>query len=650
MLGLWPIDTLKNCAFIDFVHPECKDLIRADLKDLAEEKLRMPLKLVRPDSMPVEVKIAAILYAASTAKKSDAMMVIARDVTERNRALTAVEQREENLRIVMDAVADGIVAVDENGNIEMANAAIEGMFGTSAQTLIDKHISVLLPDFKGVKPKNFNSITSTGNNESELSGAPELLGNRTNGTTLPVEVVFNETTSAGRQRYIGAIRDVTARKTYEDRLRTMATRDALTDLANWNLLDERLGGAIRKVDAEGGNLGLIYIDLDQFKNINDVFGHEVGDEVIKLAAMRIMTCVGENDLVARVGGDEFHILMSGILTTEEPASLAEDLLVALSSPYVIEDREIFSPASIGVGTYPAQANSKSEFLRNVDNAANYAKRDGRANYKSYTPQMSKEVHRRVSIGHQLRRALENDELSLNYQAKVNLSTQQIIDAEALLRWHSEDLGFVSPEEFIPIAEETGLIVPIGEWVLATACKQTAEWRSTAGQPIHVAVNLSALQFLHGDLVKKVASSLDASGLDPAHLDLELTESLLVERPDETIRILNHFKSMGISISMDDFGTGYSSLSYLTRLPLDSLKVDRAFVTNLPDDRDAVVVVRAIVGMAKELNLNIVAEGIETERQMEFLHGLICHTGQGYLFSKPIINDAFMQILTAKAAE
>jgi len=650
MLGLWPIDTLKDRAFIDFVHPDFKNLIRADLKDLAAEKLRMPLKLTRPDGMSVEVEIAAIPYAASSVKKSDAMMVIARDVTERNRALVAVEQREENLRIVMDAVADGIVAVDENGNIEMANTAIERMFGTSAHDLMDKHISTLLPDLEGTEPKNFNDLISHENSGLKLHESPELLGRRADGSTLSVEVVFNETTSAGRQRYIGAIRDVTTRKTYEDRLRTMATRDGLTNLANRNLLDERLGDAIRTVDTEGGNLGLIYIDIDQFKNVNDAFGHEVGDEVIKLAAMRIVSCVGDNDLVARVGGDQFHILMSEITTTEDATNLAEDLLVALSNPYVIESREIFSSASIGVGTYPAQANSKSEFLRNVDTAANNAKRDGRANYKSYTPRMSEEVHRRVDLGHQLRRALENDELSLNYQAKVNLSTQQIIGAEALLRWHNEDLGFVSPEEFIPIAEETGLIVPIGEWVLATACRQAAEWRSPEGHPIHVAVNLSALQFLHGDLVKKVASSLDSSGLNPTHLDLELTESLLVERPDETIRILNHFKGMGISISMDDFGTGYSSLSYLTRFPLDSLKVDRAFVTNLPDDRDSVVVVRAIVGMAKELNLNIVAEGIETERQMEFLHGLGCHTGQGYLFSKPITNDDFLQILSAKAAE
>ena len=263
--------------------------------------------------------------------------------------------------------------------------------------------------------------------------------------------------------------------------------------------------------------------------------------------------------------------------------------------------------------------------------------------------MSEEVHRRVEVGHQLHRALENDELTLNYQAKVDLATQRITGAEALLRWSNDKLGFVSPEEFIPIAEETGLIVPIGEWVLRTACMEAAKWRSPDGLPVQVAVNLSALQFMHGDLVARTISCLNDSGLDPKSLDLELTESLLVERPDETIIILNRLKDMGISISMDDFGTGYSSLSYLTRFPLDSLKVDRAFVTDLPHDRDAVVVVRAIVGMAKQLDLHIVAEGIDTSGQMEFLHGLGCQTGQGYLFSKPISNKQFMELLNDRAA-
>ncbi len=650
MLGIWPIDNFKDKAFIDFVHPEYKNLIRADLQDLAAEKLRMPLKLIRPDKMFVEVEIAAVPYSSSNTNVSDAIMVIARDVTERNRALEAVQQREDNLRIVMNAVAEGIVALDENGNIEMVNTAIERMFGNNGDALLDQHISVLLPALEGADPKDFAERLKDKNNHLDWKNVPELCGRRHDGSELPVEVEFNETTSAGRQRFIGAIRDITDRKSYEDRLRTMATQDSLTGLANRNMMAEKLADSISSIDSDGGNLALMYIDLDQFQNINDAFGHEVGDEVIKLAAMRIQSCVSKKDTVARVGGDEFHILMPDITDTQSAANLADRLLVALSSPYMVEDREIYSSASIGVGTYPAQANSKSELIRNVDTAANNAKRDGRANYKIYTPRMSDEVHRRVDIGHLLRRALENDELSLNYQAKVDLSTQSIIGAEALLRWHSEELGFVSPEEFIPIAEETGLIVPIGEWVLETACRQAANWRSANGTPIHVAVNLSALQFLHGDLVKRVATSLDASGLDPSYLDLELTESLLVEQPDETIRILNHFKGMGISISMDDFGTGYSSLSYLTRFPLDSLKVDRAFVTNLPDDRDAVVVVRAIVGMAKELDLNIVAEGIETERQMEFLHGLGCHTGQGYLFSKPITNDEFTGIISARAAE
>lgn len=650
MLGVWPLETLKDRLFYDFVDNGYRDLVSPDLLDLAREKLRVPLKLVRSDELTVDVEIAALPYKSTNGEESGAVMVIARDVTERNRALSAVRQREENLQLVMDAVADGIVSLDEHGQIEMVNAAIERIFGYNADALMDQHIGTLIPALADTKPQSF--ITDAGSEELEfgLENDTEMTGRHIDGQSIPVEVVFTVSSSDGRRRYIGAIRDITARKNYEDRLRTMATRDELTGLANRNLLTERLADAMRRVDREGGGLALIYIDLDQFQNINDAFGHEVGDEVILMASRRLQSCVKDSDTIARVGGDEFHILMPGVVDEDEAARLASDLLVALSSPYMIEGREIFSSASIGVCTYPAHAATPSELMRNVDTATNNAKRDGRANYKIYNPMMSEVVHRRVDVGHELRRALENDELSLNYQAKVDLSSQRIIGAEALLRWSNEHLGFISPAEFVPIAEETGLIVPIGEWVLRTACIEAAKWKTADGQPVQVAVNLSALQFLHGDLVARVTRSLKESGLNPEHLDLELTESLLVERPDETIATLNRLKELGISISMDDFGTGYSSLSYLTKFPLDSLKVDRAFVTDLPDDRDAVVVVRAIVGMAKQLDLHIVAEGIETERQMEFLHGLGCHTGQGYLFSKPVTNDRFMELLLAKAAE
>lgn len=654
MIGIWPIETASGRKLYDFIHPDCRDLIQADLSDLAAEKLRLPIKFARSDGVIVDVEIAAVPYASDSEKtgeeKATAIMVIARDVTERNRAQSAADQRGENLRIVMDAVADGIVALDENGNIEVANAAVEEMFSVKEEAILDQHISILIPELADISIAEFVSEAKAERDSLEDTGKTELKGRRADGTELPIEAVFTISSASGRQRYIGAVRDITARKNYENRLRTMATRDPLTGLANRNLLSERLTDAMTQIDQDGGQLALIYLDLDQFQNINDAFGHEVGDEVLKLASQRILTCISADDTVARAGGDEFHILMPNIEGPDAASVIAKTLLGSLSSPYTIDGREIFSSASIGVVMYPAHAENISELIRNVDTAANAVKREGRGNFRIYTPKMSEEVHRRVELGHHLRRALETNEFQLNYQAKVDLTSERIIGAEALLRWHNEDLGFVSPVEFIPIAEETGLIVPIGNWVLETACREAANWKSPDGEPVQVAVNLSALQFTQGDLVTRVISSLNASGLSPENLDLELTESLLVERPDETIKILNQFKEMGISISMDDFGTGYSSLSYLTRFPLDSLKVDRAFVTDLPDDKDAVVVVRAIVGMAKQLDLHIVAEGIETERQMEFLHGLGCHTGQGYLFSKPLPQNEFVEILSARAAE
>lgn len=649
MLGAWPAQTLVGRNFCDFVDPDDIERIGHDLGGLIAEKLRVPIRLMRPDKATVEVEAIAVRYADSQGKDTGAVMVVARDVTERNRAVEAVGQREENLRLIMDSAGDGIVALDANGRITVANAAANAMFAAPDASIVDKTIYDIIPTLAGVDLDLFSEHSAEGPTHLAIEPAGELTAIRHDGRPFPAAMILSASRSATGPRYVGIIRDVTARKSYEDRLRHLATRDQLTNLANRNLLEERLQDEIDKCQTSGEEFALVYCDLDQFQNINDAFGHEFGDEVIKQAAQRLRSCSPDNATIARVGGDEFHILVPGIKNAAAIAPLAETLLDALSSPYRIRGREIFSSASIGVGFYPSQAKTLSELLRNVDTAANNAKRGGRANYKLYTPEMSQEVQRRVDLGHHLRRALDNDELSLNFQAKVDLASGEIVGAEALLRWHSEELGFVSPAEFVPIAEETGLIVPIGDWVLDAACREAATWPTANGRDIQVGVNLSALQFLHGNLVARVGKALAKSTLSATRLDLELTESLLVERPEETIRTLNELKDMGISISMDDFGTGYSSLSYLTKFPLDSLKVDRAFVTDLPNDRDAVVVVRAIVGMAQQLDFHIVAEGIETERQMEFLHGLGCHTGQGYYFSKPLKNEEFVALLSTNAA-
>lgn len=649
MLGVWPVQTLMGRHLIEFMDDEDASTVGGDLSGLVKTQLRRPIRLCRPDKVIIDVEVVGVPYFDDDGNDTGSIMVVARDVTERNRAVAAVAEREANLRLIMDSAGDGIVALDEDGTIIEANPAAEAMFGRP-EDLVGRNIKTIIPSLAYVEMKELADLSMAARESFDIEHGSERTGMRRDGTPFPVAMILSASRASVGPRYVAVIRDATARKSYEDRLRLLATRDTLTGLANRNLLTERLQDAIDRARSTGIEMALVYCDLDQFQNINDAFGHEVGDEVIKLAAQRVQACAPPGATVARVGGDEFHILVPDVTDKTTVEGFAATVLKTLSQPFVVQGREIFSSVSIGVGFSPSDATTVSELLRNVDTAANNAKRDGRANCKIYIPKMSEEVHRRVELGHHLRRALDNDELSLAFQAKVDLASREIIGAEALLRWQSAELGFVSPAEFVPIAEETGLIVPIGQWVLERACRQATEWPTGGPRALQVGVNLSALQFSHGNLVERVASSLEESGLPASRLDLELTESLLVERPEETIRTLNELKEMGISISMDDFGTGYSSLAYLTRFPLDSLKVDRAFVTDLPHDRDAVVVVRAIVVMAQQLEFHIVAEGIETERQMEFLHGLGCHTGQGYFFSKPLPNDEFIGLLSRSAAE
>ena len=349
--------------------------------------------------------------------------------------------------------------------------------------------------------------------------------------------------------------------------------------------------------------------------------------------------------MAHLSGDKFPIILTGIKNRAEAESKAKEILQLLAEPFTIEGKEIYTTGSIGVVLYPDSATTIGDLMRTVDTAAYYAKEQGRNTYQFYSARLSAGVQRRLEIETGLRRAIEREQLSLHYQAKVDLGDRKIIGAEALLRWELPDLGTIPPDEIIPIAEETGLIIPIGDWVLRTACKEAARWKKLVAEPVHVSVNLSSVQFLQGDLLKTVESAVSDSGLPAKLLDLKLTESTMVSNPEETIEILYRLKSLGLSVSIDDFGTGYSSLSYLTRFPLDTLKIDRAFVTNLPDDKDSVAIVRAIISMAHNLDLDIVAEGVETDNQVTFLHALGCQIGQGYLFSKPVRAPDFVKLLT-----
>ena len=647
MLGVWPAVELKGRIFTDFVHADSLEHFKGGIENLTKERLRTPMVLLKADGATLDVELAALPYEEHEDDgDGTAYIIMARDVTERNRALKAQATREEHLRKIMDTVADGIITIDETGTIETLNPTAEEIFGYKPGELVGSNVKVLMNEDDAANHDHYLArYTNTGVRHI-IGSAREVIGRRKNGSLIPIELAVSEMRFSGRRLFIGALRDITERKENEERLRDLATRDPLTRLPNRNLFTERLEEAIEQADTCGVGFAVLFLDLDNFKTINDALGHLIGDRIIQLAGQRVCGCVRGQDTVAHLSGDEFMVILEGMDDEARAAKIARDVLKSLSQPFKVDGREVFTSCSIGVVMYPKNANSLVELMRNVDTAAHFAKKQGRANFQFYTEQLSEDARRRIEVESGLRRALENNEFELVFQPKVDLETRRIIGAEALLRWDNANLGKVSPVEFIPVAEETGLIVSIGSWVLRQACETAALWIKEGLTTCHIAVNLSAMQFLHGDLAGEIKDVLHSCGLDPHLLDVELTESMLVSNAEETIRILKVIKDMGVNVSMDDFGTGYSSLSYLTRFPLDNLKVDRSFVTGLPDDRDASAVARAIISMAQNLNLKIIAEGIETENQVGFLHALGCQVGQGYLFSPPVSNEKFMELVRA----
>jgi diguanylate cyclase (GGDEF)-like protein/PAS domain S-box-containing protein len=544
---------------------------------------------------------------------------------------------------VFESTADAIVVTDSEDRVLAVNAAFSKITGFNPEEMLGKIFKET--PFRPIDPEQSAARLAIQLRQGHVTA--EVLRHRKDESELPLWVTASNVLDESGKivNFVRVFTDISELKASQRQLEAMATIDALTALPNRFYFKDQLERLLAQSQREPRQFALLFIDLDNFKSINDSLGHAVGDDVLVETAKRLRNCVRASDTVARLGGDEFTILLSQIRSTRAPELVAEQVFKALAAPFTIAGNEHFLTASIGIAVYPADGASADKLLRNADTAMYRAKDSGRGCYAYFEKQMTVAARRRVELERELRRAIENGEFSLCYQPKLDLRTGRFAGAEALLRWDVPDRGRRAPMEFIPLAEETGLIVPIGEWVLREACRQCVAWRKEGIELPHIAVNVSARQFKQRGFVEHVRSIIHAEGIAPHCLELEITESLLIDSISDVEETLHELNSLGISLSLDDFGTGYSSLAYLRRFPIKAVKIDRSFVSDLDTSNDARAIATAIIAMAHALDKQVVAEGVETKTQLMLLARMKCDHIQGYYYSKPLTPIEFSQFFT-----
>jgi len=556
----------------------------------------------------------------------------------------ALRESEAKFRTLADTAASAIF-IAEQDRIRYVNPWAERVTGYPAEELLRKGLfDVVHPlDRERIRDRVLASVERLGPSRHEFRIVTR------GGEERWLDFTAASTIFEGRPALLGTAFDVTDRKRAEDRIEYQAYHDALTDLPNRMLFLDRLQVALAHARRHGGTVAVMFLDLDQFKLINDTLGHGAGDRLLKGVADRLRACVREVDTVGRLGGDEFTLLLPEVGRGEDAAKIAEKILDAVGRPFQLDGRELFVTTSIGIGVHPSDGDDPETLLKSADSAMYRAKELGRNNYQLFTAAMNERAMSRLSLENGLRHALEREEFVVHYQPQVSIDSGRLVGMEALVRWNHAEKGLVAPGEFIPLAEDSRLIIPLGQWILAAACRQAVRWHEAGLTHLRVAVNLSVRQLQHPDLIRDVEGALSAAGLSPGRLELEVTESAAMQNVELTLSALLALREMGVRISMDDFGTGHSSLSHLKQFPVDAVKIDKSFVQDMTIDPYDAVIVSSVIGMAHSLRLKVVAEGVETAEQFQFLRQRGCDEAQGYLFSEPRPADALDGILRTLTA-
>jgi diguanylate cyclase (GGDEF)-like protein/PAS domain S-box-containing protein len=644
-----------GAMLVDLMLPDCQGIETFDRLFLAAPQI--PILVLSGAQDEAVAKLAVQHGAQDYLLKNhlDAYLLAKAlgSMIERAAIAEALFNEQERAQVTLNSIGDAVMSTDVDARVTYLNTVAEALTGWSRKEAAGRPVTEVFRVIDAItrEPAPIPITLAIRENKTVVLSTNCVLVRRDGleaaieDSTAPIHDRGGQVTGA-----VMVFHDVSIARAMTSKMLHLAQHDILTDLPNRILFSSRLTEAIAAAYRYRRKLAVLFLDLDRFKHINDSLGHVIADRVLQSVASRLQACVRASDMVARRGGDEFVILLSEVARAQDAAVSAEKILQSVGSLHRIDGHDLHLTASIGIVTYPDDGTEAEALIKHADFAMYHAKDTGRNNYQFFKPEMNLLAVERQSLEVDLRQALENREFELHYQPKVNLQTGSITGVEALIRWHHPRRGLVSPAQFIPIAEACGVVVPIGRWVLREACRQARAWRDAGLPPLRIAVNVSARELREKDFVAMVLAALTETGIEPGCLELELTESFLMQDATVTGAVLQALKDLGVMLALDDFGTGYSSLSHLRRFPIDTLKIDQSFVRDLATDADDASIVNAVISMGESLHMRVVAEGVETRDQVAFLQQHGCPVGQGYYFGRPVLAGQLTPLLRANFAE